>query len=84
MGVFSKSSIHPKTIAIGITEPASPRLGSARSMYKHVSEDLFEVCYRIQVTGSLPDPVLLTNLLLQYREARSLVEILDNPIAESL
>src|SRR5205085_8608296 len=32
MGVFSKSSIHPKTIEIGITEPASPRLGSARSM----------------------------------------------------
>ena len=82
MGVFSKSSIHPKTIAIGITEPASPRLGSARSMYKQVSEDLFEVCYRIQVTGKLPDPVLLTNLVLQYREARSLVEVLNNSMPE--
>ena len=84
MSVFSRSSITTKTKTVVVSESMAPRLGCARSRYKRVSEELFEVCYRIQVTGKLPDPVLLTNLLLQYREARSLVKILDNPIAESL
>jgi len=84
MSVFSISSFTTKTKTAGVSEPIPPRLGCARSVYKRASEELFEVCYRIQVTGKLPDPTLLTKLLLQYREARSLVEILDNPIAESM
>jgi hypothetical protein len=50
---------------------------SARFMYKKSCEELSELCYQIQQTGSLPDPGLLTNAILQFRQARALVQTLD-------
>ena len=50
---------------------------SARFMYKKSCEELSELCYQIQQTGSLPDPGLLTNAILQFRQARACVQTLD-------
>jgi hypothetical protein len=52
-------------------------LQRARHMYRQASEDLFQFCYYIQVTGELPDPVALTKTLLQYRHAVDLIEALN-------
>ena len=46
-------------------------------MYKRASEELSELCYQIQRTGSLPEPGLLTNAILQFRQARALVQTLE-------
>ena len=45
-------------------------------MYRDAAEELFQLCYTIQVTGRLPDPVFLTETLIQYRQARALTEAL--------
>ena len=56
---------------------ANDPLTCARIYYKRVSETLFELCYRIQVAGKLPNPTFLTEAVLQYREARARVEELE-------
>jgi hypothetical protein len=61
------------------TMPASPdRLTCARNYYKRASETLFELCYQIQVAGKPPNPAFLTEAVLQYREARALIEQLES------
>ncbi len=55
---------------------AEQGLQRARRIYRDISEQLFALCYSIQVSGELPDPVLLTEMLLQYRYAVALIEAL--------
>ena len=57
---------------------ADDPLTCARIYYKRASETLFELCYRIQVAGKLPNPAFLTEAVLQYREARARVEELEH------
>jgi hypothetical protein len=78
MSVFSRlagSTLQP--VALDCPEPIPDPLTCARRDYKQASEELFEFCYRIQVTGKLPDPRSLTRALVRYRETRTLVAQLE-------
>lgn len=70
--------------SMALSQPApdaSDRLISARIYYKRASETLFDLCYQIQTAEKLPNPVFLTEAVLQYREARALVEELESRIS---
>ncbi len=56
-------------------------LERAHTAYCDASRRLFELCYSIQVTGLLPDPVCLTQAIMTYRHARALAEALAREVA---
>src|ERR1051325_6892339 len=81
MNVFSKREAHPLKAAPVIPGAVARDLEHARTLYRNAAQELFDLCYAIQVTGKLPDPVLLTETLLQYRQARVLAEALNRQAA---
>ena len=76
MSILSKRQAHSLEAATVVPGAVARSLEHARTLYRNAAEELFELCYAIQVTGKLPDPVLLTETLLEYREARVLTEAL--------
>jgi len=76
MNVFSKREAHPLRSASVVPGAVAQDLEHARILYRNATQELFDLCYAIQVTGKLPDPVLLTEALLEYRQARALAEAL--------
>jgi hypothetical protein len=60
---------------------ATAGLERAHTAYCEASQRLFELCYSIQLTGLLPDPVCLTQAIVAYREARRLAEALAREAA---
>ena len=77
MNVFSKREAHPLKAASVVPGAVAQDLEHARTLYRNAAQQLFDLCYAIQVTGKLPDPVLLTEALLEYRQARVLAEALN-------
>ena len=77
MSIFSKREANVSRAVSVDASPIAEGLERARSLYRDAAEELFALCYTIQVTGMLPDPVLLTETLLQYRQARALTEALN-------
>jgi hypothetical protein len=76
MNILSKREAHPPSAAPVVPGAVARSLEHARTLYRNIAEELFELCYAIQVTGKLPDPVLLTETLLEYWQARALAEAL--------
>lgn len=72
---FQANALKPSPLAPSAA--IADGLQRARRMYRRASEELFQLCYAIQVTGELPHPVSLTESLIQYRQARALLQALD-------
>ena len=72
--VFKPAENAAKTVSKNETQPVTDQLQFARSAHKSACEELSRLCYEIQVTGEFPDPVLLAQAILQYRETRALLE----------
>lgn len=83
MNVFSKREAHPLKAASVIPGAVARDVEHARMLYRNAAKELFDLCYSIQVTGKLPDPVLLTETLIQYRQARALAEALTLQAADA-
>jgi len=78
MNMFSRRETNVlKAAPLTPPELMAEGIQRARRMYRDASEELFQLCYLIQVTGRLPDPVLLTETLVHYRHARALTEALN-------
>jgi hypothetical protein len=78
MNVFSRFAGNGvQTSPLIDSEPTPTPLACARAEYKHACEELFNFCYRIQVTGNLPDPRALTRALIHYREARAAIAMME-------
>ncbi|HET7749787.1 MAG TPA: hypothetical protein VFK81_10430 [Terriglobales bacterium] len=73
--MVSKRQFNTATPAIDYT-PIAAGLERARRLYHAAAQELFNISYAIQATGTLPDPVLLTEALIDYRQARALAEAL--------
>jgi hypothetical protein len=56
--------------------PIAAGLERARRIYRAATQELFDISYAIQSTGLLPDPVALTEAVLDYRQARALADAL--------
>ena len=53
------------------------RIKKARQRYKLASEQLFELCCSLQLTGQLPDRKLLSQAMLEFQEARKVRDSLE-------
>ena len=73
--MVSKRQSNAPTAAVDYT-PIAAGLERARRLYRAATQELFNLAYTIQVTGVLPDPVVLTEALIDYRQARALAEAL--------
>jgi hypothetical protein len=73
--MISKRQPNGPTPAVDYT-PIAAGLERARRLYRAAAQQLFDLSYTIQTTGLLPDPVLLTEAVLDYRQARALAEAL--------
>ena len=72
--VFEPAEKAARTLSRSETLAAKERLQFARRAHKHSCEELFQLCYEIEVTGEFPDPAALVRAILQYRETRALLE----------
>ncbi|SRR5258708_29530599 len=64
--------------------PSVDQMQFARSVHHRACEALFLLSYEIQVTGQFPDPAVLAQAILHYRESRALLEgRIDEPRAET-
>ncbi len=77
MNSFKSHSNHLSTIAWNARSPVPERLKQARIVYRGAREKLFDLCYEIQVTGVVADPVVLTEAVIDYKDAWRLVEALS-------
>jgi len=73
--MVSKRQSNVPTLAVDYT-PITAGLERARRMYRTATLELFDISFAIQTTGLLPDPVSLTEAVLDYRQARALAEAL--------
>ena len=55
----------------------------ARGVHQRACEALFLLCHEIQVSGQFPDPAVLAQTILHYRESRALLERIDEPRAQT-
>ncbi len=63
-----------KTISKSEAQAVTDQLQFARALHQRTCEALFLLCYEIQVSGEFPDPALLAQAILHYRETRALLE----------
>lgn len=78
MSIFSRpTATAPKAVPLNAPEPITRRLSHAVSAHKRASDRLFDLCYEIQVTGKLPAPAILTEAIIEQREAKARVELLQ-------
>ena len=63
----------PKTTHTNDTEAVN-QLQFARSFHHRACEALFLLSYEIQATGQFPDPAVLAQAILHYRESLALLE----------
>lgn len=73
--MVSKRQFNATAPAVDYT-PIAAGLERARRLYHAAAQELFNLAYAIQVTGLLPDPVVLTEALIDYRQARALADAL--------
>jgi len=73
--MISKRQPNAPTPAVDHT-PIAAGLERARRLYRAAAQQLFDLSFTIQATGLLPDPVALTEAVLDYRQARALAEAL--------
>ncbi len=72
--VFVPAENAAKTTSQSETQNATEQLQFARSVHQRACEELFLLCYEIQVSGEFPDPAVLAQMILHYRETRALLE----------
>ena len=78
MAIISKLALNESISFASDFVPIEPvRLQHARQAYKEAAEEIFRMCYEIQVTGQLVDPFLLTKTLLRFLRARADREYLE-------
>ena len=78
MAIISKLAINESIAFASDSVPIDPvRLQHARQAYKEAAEEIFRMCYEIQVTGCLVDPFVLTKTLLRFLRARADREYLE-------
>jgi hypothetical protein len=81
MSIFSQREANAsKAISLDL-DPLIEDWENARSMYGAASKELFDLCYSIQVTGELPPAIVLTEALIQYRQARARIEALQRQVS---
>ena len=73
--MVSKRQPNGPTPAVDYT-PIAAGLERARRLYRVAAQELFNLSFAIQVSGVLPDPEVLTEALIDYRQARALAEAL--------
>src|SRR5579859_1766944 len=77
--MLSKSAASVSTSLTSVHRDAiSESLSQARTVYKEAAEQLFIMCHQIQVTGRLPQPTSLTQVLARFLQAHTQVELLED------
>jgi hypothetical protein len=83
MSIFSQRDTGALKAVSPDSGPVTEDLERGRRLYQDAAKELFNLCYAIQVTGELPPAIVLTEALIQFRQARACVEALHRQATQA-